>query len=82
MADLLELWKSNPRAMWDWRVETFRRLLVIVEKLALNPPEMARTADQLKAVEQLQKLMGYIDEVHEDLPTACPKCKHTFLPGK
>ena len=80
--EILLEWSKNPRAMWAWRTDTFRRTLLEAEKLALQLEKGVPPAVQLKALELLSKLSAHIDAVREDLPTICPKCKHTFTPGK
>ena len=82
--DILSSWEEDPQRMFSWRSTAFRRLVLLLEDMALHPtgsPGRKETS-QLRAVELLQKQLVAMEEIRWQVPVTCPKCNHRFQVGE
>ena len=71
---ILEQWDKNPQEIFSWRQDVFKRIVLMLEQLALHPTGEGgrKETTQLKAAAQLQNMMVALEDLRMKLPVVCP----------
>jgi hypothetical protein len=78
--DLIKEWTEDPKKLFDWRTETFKGILIMLNRDYIQKLPSGRMghANQLKAAELIMKLGSALEEIRDEVPVSCPECKHVF----